>query len=414
MISRRTLFVIPGLAALAVVGCSNDPAPKGSELKATTSLLDLPMDTNGVSEAAQHTSDIGWELIRQHEEARTENLTLSPSSLVLALATVAEGATGQSETSLNDALGAAGEARSKAYGALRQSLKAYEDLPEELDAKNPPETPVVHQANRVVIMAGQEVQQEFLDTVGTYHGTQTVQVSLADAKDELSRWVREHTAEVIKESAIEPDGDTLLVLQDALLFAAKWRKEFDVEDAPLTFRNEAGTKQVRALEDTFFIPHAKTDSFQAVRLPYDDVLAMDVILTAEGTHPTEIDAAQLWQIHEALSAAEKTEAVVTMPPSKTEATWDLMEALAGVGIDLSELDGIATGAHAGQVAQQAVLEVTAKGTVGAAVTEIEVEVEAAPDPAEPEIFEANRPFIMRVLDTRTGWPLFLALINSAA
>ncbi len=26
----------------------------------------------------------------------------------------------------------------------------------------------------------------------------------------------------------------------------------------------------------------------------------------------------------------------------------------------------------------------------------------------------DRPFIMRVLDTRTGWPLFLAIVNDPA
>ena len=65
-----------------------------------------------------------------------------------------------------------------------------------------------------------------------------------------------------------------------------------------------------------------------------------------------------------------------------------------------------------QVAQQVRLTVTAKGTVGAALTE-GVAAESS-GPVMDLKLAVDRPFIMRVLDTRTGFPLFFAIVNDPA
>lgn len=97
-----------------------------------------------------------------------------------------------------------------------------------------------------------------------------------------------------------------------------------------------------------------------------------------------------------------------MPPSDIKSTWDLLDPLDAMGINLDQLDGIFDDAFAEQFAQQAVLTVTAKGTVGAALTEVAVGESAM---SETLPFVVDRPFLMRVLDTRTGWPLFVAIVN---
>ena len=55
------------------------------------------------------------------------------------------------------------------------------------------------------------------------------------------------------------------------------------------------------------------------------------------------------------------------------------------------------------------LQVNAKGTVGAALTEVEIPVSAPVDP--PTALVMDHPYVMRVLDVRTGWPLFLAVVS---
>ena len=97
-----------------------------------------------------------------------------------------------------------------------------------------------------------------------------------------------------------------------------------------------------------------------------------------------------------------------MPPAALKTKWDLLDALAALGIDLSDLDGILDDGYAMAAVQQVVLDVTAKGTVGAAVTEIAVGTSAQKPPQELIV---DRPYVMRVLDVRTGWPLFLSIVN---
>ena len=79
-------------------------------------------------------------------------------------------------------------------------------------------------------------------------------------------------------------------------------------------------------------------------------------------------------------------------------------------MDLDHLDGIFDGAGADQAAQQVRLQVNAKGTVGAALTEVEIPVSAPADP--PTTLVVDHPYVMRVLDVHKGWPLFLAVISN--
>src|SRR5699024_226162 len=96
-------------------------------------------------------------------------------------------------------------------------------------------SPVVHQANRVVILDDAHVEQEFLDRLASYYDTGAERLPAADADADLDAWAKEHTAGLIEESAIEIRPDTRLITQDALLFAARWEHEFGRDDVPLTF-----------------------------------------------------------------------------------------------------------------------------------------------------------------------------------
>ena len=98
-----------------------------------------------------------------------------------------------------------------------------------------------------------------------------------------------------------------------------------------------------------------------------------------------------------------------MPSCQVDSAWALLEPLQAQGVDLSSMDGIFEDATTGQMAQQVQLTVTARGTVGTASTEASLETEAPPQDVTE--FYVDRPYMMVVRDTRTGWPLFIAIIN---
>ncbi len=54
------------------------------------------------------------------------------------------------------------------------------------------------------------------------------------------------------------------------------------------------------------------------------------------------------------------------------------------------------------------MQVSAQGTVGAALTE---PAAAGSAPVRAHEFTVDRPYVFRVVDTRTGWPLLLATVS---
>lgn len=181
MFTRRHLLGAAGLVGISV-GMSACAGTSPAETRGTPSPVSLELDrVPEAGRAAMVSTSIAWGILSSHPEALTRNAVISPSSLTVSLAMLGEGATGTSKDSLETVFEMAPERRSLAIGALRQSLASYADLPSGLDPDNPPETPRVHQANRVVVVDDTDVQQEFLDRLATFHDTGMTQVSRSKA-----------------------------------------------------------------------------------------------------------------------------------------------------------------------------------------------------------------------------------------
>ncbi|MHA6523990.1 serpin family protein [Tessaracoccus sp. G1721] len=406
MPSRRSLLAAAGLAALAIpLSACAEAAP--AELRSTVAPEEFPLDTSGAPTASAATEALAWGLLA----GTSGNRVLGPSSLMSAIAMLGEGANGVSASSLASTIGLAGDERSSAVAALRQALAAYDSLPERVDRKEPPEDPVVHQASQVVILDEAIVEEEFLDRLSRFYDSGVQRVSRDDAKAVLDAWAKKHTAGLIERSAIAVTPDLQLVLQDAVLFAAAWRTPFTSE-WPVPFTPSGGAPtEVPGMTETVRARFTEGSRWAAVRLPYDDVLAMDVILPSPGLAPGELTVEDLVAVAEGLEASTEMQVSVVMPQSDQKQTWDLLEPVAAAGIDLTDLSRIVPGGTLGQLVQQVTLTVSPKGTVGAVLTEGAV---GTGMPAYDAELRVDRPYIMRVLDTRTRWPIFLAVVEDPA
>ena len=405
LLNRRTL-ILAGLAAAAVSGCSAEPKVETLTGNSAYVAQNPKHPLAGVAAAASQ--QIGWRLLVQGD--RTGNQLVSPASLCAALALVGLGATGASATSLDELFGMNSEDRAAGIGALRAGLADYASLPESIDAKNPPEKPIINLASRLLICSDAQPKSPFLDAIRKHFDASVEKVKNSEAQANLDAWAKKNTAGLIEKSGIQVGQGTALVVQDALLFASRWEKQFKSDDAPLSFTTGDGkTVKIKALSDSFSVQAASGQDWQAVRLPYDENLAMDVILPDRGIHPLTWDASVLQETHEKLSAALEDRVDVTMPPADLAVKRHLKEELAQLGVNLDQLDGIFDGAGANQAVQQVRLQVNAKGTVGAALTEVGIPGSAPVGP--PTTLVVDHPYVMRVLDVRKGWPLFLAVVS---
>jgi len=374
-------------------------------------------DSVGVPDAVDATTELGAALVMAGEPG--QNRVVSPASVALALAMLAEGARGESAAVLDRALGVAGEERTDAYNALQYALLEYDGDPRGVQDDDLPERPLLHVANGVLVDEGREVDADFLDRLARGYGAGVRMAELSDSsgKRVLDAWVREHTGGRIDSSAIQPDPDLVLVLQNAVLLAARWQDPFVAElTAEQPFTLGSGEQvPVETMSQQLLASYAEVADGQAVRLPYAEALAMDVVLPAAGRGPAL--SAQEWRaLDDQLGGPAATDVQLRLPKVDVQTSADLVPPLTDLGLGVlfaypgADLSGIAPDLFVGAVGHQTTLTVDEEGTVAAATTEVGAAAGSATVPTDPVVMAVDRPFAVRIVHLETGWPLFLGVI----
>ncbi|WP_291792836.1 serpin family protein [Brevibacterium sp.] len=370
---------------------------------------------SAVGSAVAATTQLG---VHFAAEAGEGNVVVSPASIAVALALLAEGADGQTQTALDEVLGAAGQERTAAFSALQDAALAYDGDPCLVQAEELPERPLLNLANGITADEARPLEQEYLHALARAYGAgvRTADFAGGKGKPVLDAWVDAHTGGLIEESAIDPDADTAFVLQNAVLMAARWRSPFagaDTRESP--FATASGAVLTPAtMHQTLTAGYVEDGGMQAIRLPYTEAFAMDVVLPAEDTSPGDLSAEEWTRISEALGSGNAdTEVALALPKLSFRSSTALDEAFRTIGLgpmySPGSLDGITPGVFVSQSEHRAVLRVDEEGTVAAAVTEIMAALSAVLLP--PVEMTVNRPFALRIVDVETGWPLFHAVVN---
>ena len=431
--SRRSLLALAALAPTAsalLASCSSSAT--GTPLTSTVTRETVSLDSvrTSLADAAGACDELGAQLLNHLlTQSPGTNALASPLSLALALALVADGATDATTQGYDKLLGVSGQERDQTWSAVQTALNRNDRSLDGFDPGKPPETPLVHVANHVVVVDRKDltVSQTYLDTVLRWFSAQVEKVPLGDLADNLSKWADKNTAGLIKKTGVQVTGDTALVLQNALLFAAQWDTPFKAEDTREgTFtRADGSTTQTKFMHGTRIIPYACGRDWAAVRLGYQggeldgQGLAMDVVLPNQGTSPADLPPATWAQASAALDQAaagsDQNEVKIVLPKlDLTSGPVELLEMLKALGLDTSSLDGIALGLSISQVVQQVRLLVDEEGTVAAALTEVGLTAGAAPDQSKPIDFVVDHPYVLRLRDLATGTTLVQAAIMGPA
>jgi serine protease inhibitor len=411
-------------AALVLAACS--AAPTGTtQYRSEVAYEPVSLDSAPALPGVIAANDaLGLTMLRTGGEAAgwEGNTVVSPFSAYVALAMLAEGARGGTASAFDAALGASGEARTDAVAALRGALLEYDGDPALAALEELPEAPLLHLADRVVLDDQFAPEDAYLDALARRFdaGIETVDLGDPAAKQVLDEWVDRQTGGLVPESAIEPDPNLRLVLQDAMVLAARWLQPFDpglTGESP--FEAPGGTVDVNTMRGSsgWAWTVTETGDWTSVRMPYVEGFVADLVLPPVGIDPADADQATLTRLWtEGSAAPDGPLVVVSLPVLDLRARMlDLTPALAELGLgelfDGPDLSGITTAEdlHVTQAVQQALLKLHEEGTVAAAVTEIGVAGSAAPT----EIVEVNfdRPFLVRVAHADTNLTLFLAAIR---
>jgi len=433
MNARLLPLVVVTALAVGLAGC-NHSSPKKTEQTGSgtrTTVTNAPARDDVVAA----TWELGLAAVRTGEGT----VVVSPSSLVAALAMLSEGAA-DGETAPYDAvMGATGQDRTDAVNMLLAALDRYDGDPATVQATTLPAAPVLHTAQRVVLDDDFVPAQAFLDRLRRGYGAGVLTTDLGSDKGTaaLSAWIDENTGGLVKETAIVPTPDMVVVLQDAFVLAAAWQHPFDPADtydadfAAVVVSADpipsSTTVQVPTMHNELRVPLVQADGWQAVRLPYTSDLSADLLLPPSREDcppgdcpvwteldPTMYEAQALARLSTALDDAQARNVKVALPVLDLATTTDLMDLLTSAGIVDQPLTGVRADGQAvvvGQAVQQVVLKVAEDGTRAAAVTEIAMEDGAAAPPKDLFEVRFDRPFVLVIRDQTTGWPLLLAVVT---
>ena len=357
-------------------------------------------------------------------------------------------------------------ARDRTWRAIQSCLQRFDTADaaalEGFDPGAIPDSPLLHVANNTLIIVDEDtrIEQSYVDAVRRWYDSEVGRVGSDGAKAALDAWTALHTGGLIRRSAIRITPDTRLVLQNAILFAARWAKPFKAENtskgASFT-RADGGRTRVDMMHATGPCTLVKGEGWRALRLPYatgapdgagagagvgdrpDGAgagvgtgigdrrggagLVMDIVLPDAVASPADLPPSTWGAATRALSRAERLprgdfDVIVGLPrldlnPGAVDLI-PLLEEL-GIGIWGLELSHIAPRLILEQAFQQTRLLVDEAGTVAASLTEAAFMRGAAPrEPRKTKRFICDHPYVLRVVDLDSGAAVFEAAVLDPA
>ncbi len=296
---RRFLVPVFTMAMIAAACGSGDAtivAPSDGAERAA------PSAAAPVTELAAGFNDAGFEVLR--DQPSDSNTILSPLSIGHALLMVRAAADEPTGTAIDDGFALPdGIGAHDAWNVIDQSIEQSNGTSTSM-ADEP--TPIVAIADRIWPRAGLDLGQEWVDLMASHHGAdiETIDVDAPEeSRARINDWVSEQTNQLIPELLPKDfiDGNTLLVLTDAVYFKAQWKLiflKYGTVDAPFTNLDgsQSTTTFMRELEQP--APRGFGDRWAAAELPYlgDDYSMLVIVPDDFETFRNELSQSTLDEI----------------------------------------------------------------------------------------------------------------------
>jgi serpin B len=359
----------------------------------------------------------GFNLFHKLTEGRTENVFISPTSLMLALAMAYNGAAGETRKALATALQVSDIPLNDLNGQLAALQRSAQEGEENVQ---------VGIANSLWADKGFPLKSDFTKLCETYYDANARNVNLhsSRARRTINAWAEKETRGLIPEVLTPQDlAQAALLLVDVVYFKGKWSNPFKEEDtaqAQFTLPGR-GQKPVQMMKREGDYIYTEDERLQAIAMPYGTGrMNMIVVLPRDKQGLPALQKAiddKTWPV--LLGKMVKRGGVIKLPRFEmmyeaylNDALKALGAALAfGPGADFSGLSEVQSWIEF--VKHVSFLRVTEKKTEAAAVSAANTTITAPPPPPPSGPFEmiVDHPFLLGIVDTKTGALLFLGAIN---
>ena len=391
---------------LSLAGCGS-AVGEGEDTRQTVDIAPEPGEASDALDFA----------IRLYRAAYDGNNTLlSPLSVLAALAMTANGAKGETKSQMESALGMTVEELNAFFAEYLANLPNGENCKLALA-----DAIWIRNEDRLTVKDG------FLNTNADVYRAVAYRTSFdAAAVDEINRWVKEKTDEMIEKFVDEIPRETMVLILNALAFDAKWAEPYrqESEVRPDDFTKENGEKvEVDYLcgRESLYL----SDGDRAVGFvkPYaGGRYAFAALLPAEGTavadYIASLDGERLATI---LKNKQSVPVEIRLPKFEVRSELTLNEDLKTLGItaafdgDRADFSGIADPdpftLYISRVLHKTYIEVGEIGTRAAAVTGVFLDAYSGAYQENPKIVSLDRPFVYLIWDVENGLPLFIGTLN---
>lgn len=425
----KKIFLLAAMGVgMLMAACGNDndtPAPKPDdnpqETEVTEQIPDeIPYTRIQLSESQKEMKDasneFAFKLFKSVSESE-DNTAFSPYSLFACLSMAANGDNGECRDLILNALGV-GEGP-EALASLNSFNALMARMMPTADSRA-----FMLSANSVWINDGmrRQVNPGFISVVTNDCSAYVEYADFNDAAGAMNlinKWSADHTNGLIPQILDKPlTGD--MALLNASYFKGWWTKPFNKKAIDkLPFYNLNGSiAKVDMLRDTREVLHAYGNGMRVMALPYGNgnfrmIFAMP---DNKADFNSFMQQATYAAVREALGKGRTYNAAIRFPKFNLSNNLDLLEVLRNNGLaplvdnglDNIFLNGMK--AAVSNALQKSAVSTDETGTVGAAVTDIELT--ASMTGAEKiEEFYFDRPFIFFIEETSTGTVLFIGKVT---
>lgn len=402
--------------------CSREPAGETSKeepdekisVEESDEVADS-IDRNLVSANTGFGFDIFKELIL---EDSNQNIFISPLSILLALTMTYNGAVGDTNLAMAEALQFKGFDLEELNSGFHNLLLSIKNADSDIDLAI---------ANSIWYILGYKVKEDFIERNRKYFGSEVNEIDFAapEAVDTINGWIEEETRGKIDKMLSEIPADAVMYLINAIYFKGNWTYPFDEN---LTgdddfYLIDGTTKKVPMMSQQENFSYYKGDNFSGVKLPYgQEKMAMYIILPDEGVNlDSVIESLDTDRWKDILESFSSKQVYISMPRYKMEYGIKLLNNVLinlgmGIAFDpyLADFSGIFSrepgeSPWISRVLHKAVIEVNEKGSEAAAATVVEM-MESAMPVEEIIEFTVDRPFFFVIADDRSGSIIFMGKV----